>query len=38
MGGCFVEDKYMVFLGGKLPGKRASDVLLEGLIERTWDV
>jgi hypothetical protein len=34
MRGCFAENRHMVFFW-KLPGKRACDVLLEWILERT---
>ena len=37
MGGCFAENRHMVFFW-KLPGKRACGVLLEQMLERTHDV
>ena len=37
MGGCFSENRHVVFLW-KLPGKEARDDLLEGMLERTHDV
>ena len=33
---CFAENQHMVFFW-KLPGKRACDVLLEGMLKRTHD-
>jgi hypothetical protein len=37
VGGCFVENKHVVFFC-KLPGKGAFDVSLERMLERTHDV
>ena len=37
MGGCFAQNRLMMFLGGQ-PGKRTCDVLLEQMLERTRDV